>query len=370
MVQASRPQADHISNFPLPSDPGPYTADQWAQYMQISYTGDQQTLQGPIARYVNEMVVTDNLSTEVYVDEGAGWVNGHLLISTEKETFSIPAGPVTGRWDIVVMCENNSASPITATDAPGNRPFIFPNDLTEYETVPANAIPAYSARLVIVRGVDGAGAPTIDQTPAKYMVELARYSIESTPTISAQEDRRSWAATPMAGMHRLRETILGAGLNVVTWDNIPPAWHSLKIIGQARTTEAAIESELQMRFNNDVGNNYWDLRWDFQLGGVTGQSSSGGVGLFQFVATLTAANGDPDFASPVEILIPNYKETTFFKTFRASNAAYEDGLGVNWQLTESAGWWTNKVAAITRIDLFPSGGNFVEGSTFSLYGLG
>lgn len=365
MVQASRPQADHISNYPPPSDPGPYTADQWAEYLQISFTGDQQLLQGPIARYVNEMVVTDNGTNKVYVDKGAGWVNGHLLVSTEKEAFSIPPGPAAQRWDIVVMCENNSALPCVITNA--GRILIFPDTPTEYAT--PTAIPPYSARLAIIRGVDGAGPPVLDTTTAKYMVELARYQIDNTPTISAQEDRRSWAATPTAGFHRLRENILGAGLNIVTWDNIPPAWHSLKIVGQARLTAAAIAGDLQMRFNNDATNSYWDLRWDFDAAGASAFNAGVAQTAFLYVAVLTAATGTAGRASPVEILIPNYKETTFHKTFRASNAAYEDGLGGNLQLTESAGWWGN-TAAITRIDLFPSANNFVEGSTFSLYGLG
>lgn len=186
MTQSSRPQADHISNYPLPSDPGPYTADQWAQYMQIVYTGDQQSSQGPLIRYLNELIVTTNATTEIYVNTGAGMVNGHLLVSSESETFVIPAGPVATRIDIVAMVENNTNAEITATDAA--RPFLFPNDLSEYTATPA--IPAYSARLVIVRGADGAGAPVLDQTTAKYMVELARYTINNVPTISALTDNR------------------------------------------------------------------------------------------------------------------------------------------------------------------------------------
>ena len=117
MTQASRPQADHITNFPAPSDPGPYSADQWAQLFQIVFTGDQQTTQGPFIRYLNELECADNASNAVTVDTGAGICNGHILISSEQETFAIPAGPVATRIDRVVMVENNTNVEVTQTVA-------------------------------------------------------------------------------------------------------------------------------------------------------------------------------------------------------------------------------------------------------------
>jgi hypothetical protein len=209
MTQSSRPQADHITSYPFPSDPGPYSADQWAQVFQIAFTGDQQATQGPL-RYLNELAPTTNASTEVYVATGAGFVNGRMLISTESETFTIPAGPVATRIDIVVMCENNTNAEITATDA--GRPFIFPNDLSEYTATPA--IPAYSARLVIVRGADGAGAPVLDTTNSKYMVELARYTINNVPTISAFTDNRDFCLYASTIRTRTAFVQVNSGWNV------------------------------------------------------------------------------------------------------------------------------------------------------------
>lgn len=188
MTQSSRPQADNISNYPAPSDPGPYSADQWAQIFQIFFTSDQQATQGPFVRYLNELECADNGTNAVTVDTGAGMVNGHALISSEQETFAIPAGPAAGRTDRVVMVENNTNTVVTQTTA--GRPLLFPNDLSEYTGTPG--VPPYSARLAIVRGADGAGTPAIDQTNNLYMVELYRYDIENTPTISNATDYRDF----------------------------------------------------------------------------------------------------------------------------------------------------------------------------------
>jgi len=188
MTQASRPQADHIDNYPAPSDPGPYSSDQWAQLFQIFFTGDQQATQGPFARYLNELEPTDNASTEVYVDTGAGVVNGHILVSSEKETWTVPAGPAGGRQGRVVMVENNNNTEVTQSTA--GRSLLFPNDLSEYTGTPG--VPAYSARLAILRGDDLNNLPALDQTNALYMVELYRYSIENSPTISSATDYRDF----------------------------------------------------------------------------------------------------------------------------------------------------------------------------------
>lgn len=188
MTQSSRPQADHIITYPAPSDPGPYSGDQWAELFRILFTGDQQTIYGPFQRYLNQLEVTDNASTEVYVDTGGGMVNGHALISSEQETWAVPAGPAGGRTDRVVMVENNSNAEVTQSTAV--RPLLFPNDLSEYTATPG--VPAYSARLAILRGNDAGALPALDQSTALYMVELARYDIDNGPTISNQVDYREF----------------------------------------------------------------------------------------------------------------------------------------------------------------------------------
>lgn len=188
MTQVSRPQSDNLSAYPFPSDPGPYSGDAWAGLFRILFTGDQQVTQGPFVRYLNELEVTDNASTTVYVDTGAGMVNGHALISSEQETWTVPAGPAGGRTDRVVMVENNTNVEVTQSTAA--RPLLFPADLSEYTATPG--VPAYSARLAILRGNDAGALPALDQTNALYMVELARYDINNVPTISAATDYREF----------------------------------------------------------------------------------------------------------------------------------------------------------------------------------
>jgi hypothetical protein len=366
MTQASRPQAEHIMNYPFPSDPGPYSADQWSQYMRLVYTGDRQSAQGPLVDVDNNLEVTTNGTTEVYVDTGAGFVNGHLLISDEKETFTIPAGPIAGRTDRVVMVENNSNAEVTQTLA--GRPLLFPNDLSEYTATPG--VPAYSARLAIVRGVDGGGLPAINYTTALYMVELARYDIDNAPAITNFADYRNWALTPTASVQRLGEFIVLTPTNSVTIANIPDCFTNLRIIGQARTArdDAGLVDEVYMRFNGDAGANY---DWVYFLAeGGNVQTSSSGLGANQiWIANVACVDAPANYADQFTINIANYRRTTFYKTATAEGQQVSDYNAARVGITKHCGWWQN-TAAIVSIELrTATGANFLAGSVFSLYGL-
>ena len=367
MTQASRPQADHITSYPAPSDPGPYSADQWAEYMQIAYTGDQQTTQGPLHNYLNELVCADNGSTTVTVGTGAGWVNGHLLISSEQETFTIPAGPVATRTDRVVMCENNTNTEITTTDA--GMSFIFPVDLTEYTATPG--IPPYSARLVIVRGADGAGLPVIDQTNTQYMVELYRYDIEATPTISNATDYRYFARYSHLGDYMKIDEAEPNNVATVTFSSIPQYYRHLQIVGIARTDKADVSDTLALRFNTDTGNNYDYLasRETHNATLSTTESFANNHILIGYVSAATAVAGK---VGTFTIEIPHYRGATFHKQVQAYGSLIHTlttGNIINWQ---NLGGWRS-AAAITQIDILTSslggaGADFDNGSVFTLYG--
>lgn len=238
MTQSSRPQADHITSFPAPSDPGPYSGDQWAELFRVLFTGDKQAVYGPFQRYLNQLEATDNAATEVYVDTGGGMVNGHVLLSSEKETWTVPAGPAGGRIDRVVMVENNSNVEVTQSTAA--QPLLFPNDLSEYTATPG--VPAYSARLAILRGNNAGALPALDQTTALYMVESARYEINNVPTISSQVDYREFCKFSTVVLDRRQGADPGDWQDPGTTNYIP---------GEMRMQAGAAEAQMEAAANVD-----------------------------------------------------------------------------------------------------------------------
>ncbi len=187
MTQSSRPNADHSTNGYV--DAGPYSRDQWAKKLIIEYVGDAVTTRGPFAKYLNRLEVTNPAGVTIQVDTGAGYVNGTLLDNTVAVTFTPDTPAIAARIDKVVMCLNNTNTAYDGT--PSAVILDFPTDLTDYEG--AASIPAYSARLAILRGDDATGAATaLIQTTDYYMVELARFTISNVPAVSALTDNRDY----------------------------------------------------------------------------------------------------------------------------------------------------------------------------------
>ena len=147
----------------------------------------------------------------------------------------------------------------------------------------------------------------------------------------------------------------------VTFANIPQTGYTdLKIVMSARTTRAAADDAVLIRFNGSTTNfTVKELRGN----GTSALSSSPTVGFLGYVDGNTATTNT---FSNTEIFIPNYTGNTN-KSFSVDGVMENNATAALQGLL--AGLWSN-TAAITSIGFFPdTGPNFVANSTFSLYGL-
>jgi hypothetical protein len=128
-----------------------------------------------------------------------------------------------------------------------------------------------------------------------------------------------------------------------------------------RCSAAATVVSVQMQFNGDGGGNY-----DTQL--IQGASSSASaLGSFgqtsSTAAQLTGSTATASWAGGGELRIYDYKGTTFMKVGNGTSSQ----LGASALDVWSIQW--RSAAAINSVKLFPTSGNFVDGSVVSLYGL-
>ncbi len=198
MTQWSLPQADNVVNIPN-SDAGPYSRDQWAKRLRAAHTGDDNTaasrtkIRGVIPTYDNLLVPSEPVAGTVRVGSGGSMVYGSYLFNDADVDFNAAGdAPVANpRIDLVCAVENNTNTVVA--DGTAANGWIFPTDLTDYDGL--GSIPAYSARLVIIKGAENAVpvAPTLDQSNLLYMVEKARYQISTVPVISNFIDSREFA---------------------------------------------------------------------------------------------------------------------------------------------------------------------------------
>lgn len=164
------------------------------------------------------------------------------------------------------------------------------------------------------------------------------------------------------------DTLLSAPAANVDWQNIPQTYKHLLIIGACRSSSAITGGGINIRFNNDTGNNYDYTRSFFNNGAGVG-NISGVAQAFGQMGALTGSLAVANDFSGGQCWIADYVNTSFNKnwigtgfiaTARSVAAMYNQFIGGQWRNT----------AAINQITLYDAaGGNFIAGSRFSLYGM-
>lgn len=155
-------------------------------------------------------------------------------------------------------------------------------------------------------------------------------------------------------------TTIGTATNTVTFSSVPSTYTDLVLIVNGGTsTDAYFYLRLGTGGSTDTGNNY----------STTYLSGSGSTAFSGRTSNTNTIGIAYDYGLPTNtsnfnaiIHIMNYANTTTNKTViaRANNAA--NGTST------SVGLWRN-TGAINTVNLWPSGGNFNSGTTFSLYGI-
>ena len=152
-------------------------------------------------------------------------------------------------------------------------------------------------------------------------------------------------------------TTLTSNTTPVTFSSIPQTYTDLVLILNLGSTPSA--QLTRMRFNGDAATNYSDtkVRGNGTTAYSTRISSDSEITLNEFAYASTTLG-----KCNIIVNFMNYTNTTTYKTilFRSNNADLGTELG--------AGLWRS-TAAISTIEVFNPGNNFLSGSTFTLYGI-
>jgi hypothetical protein len=161
-------------------------------------------------------------------------------------------------------------------------------------------------------------------------------------------------------------TVGSGGASTISFTSIPSTYQHLQIRGIARTTASQDRESLKLTFNSDTGSNYarHSLWGSGSAASAFGEASTAFILLTDFAAATATAS---IFGSAVTDVL-DYKNTNKYTTVRSLggvdlNAAVTVFDGLN------SGLWMN-TAAVSSITLTPfSGSNFVQYSSFALYGI-
>lgn len=169
-------------------------------------------------------------------------------------------------------------------------------------------------------------------------------------------------------MQLLQTQKLTAAAPTIIFSNITQIYTHLFLTYTARCDYDASYVHVAGQINGDTNANY--VREHIYGSGSSVKGNDDGTFPFARLSALTTAQSTANCPSCAVIWIPNYTNTTFFKLIVSKHGRFQE-LGNppdNLSLNQAAIW--QSTAAINQITLFPErGGNFVAGSTFSLYSL-
>jgi hypothetical protein len=163
-------------------------------------------------------------------------------------------------------------------------------------------------------------------------------------------------------------TLAAASATIDTGANgVAGTANHLLIVLYLRSNASSTNDNVGLRFNNDSSAIYYQGEVNSGNGSSPGASQQIG-GTSMHLVVVCAANAPANAFSPFTISVPQYAGTVGSKSANMSGG-FQTGHGSGaTQGSQQVGWW-DSTAAITRIQIVASSGQFVAGSRMTIYGL-
>jgi hypothetical protein len=183
--------------------------------------------------------------------------------------------------------------------------------------------------------------------------------------IIASSTQQGRGGGPIGAYDALATAIVpSGGVASVNFAGIPSDYQHLQIRILVRTAWAATFASAEIQFNSDTGTSY---DWHYVTGNGTG-ASAGAATSDNFIRAINLI-GASQIANTFSIYtldVLDYKNTNKFTTARILGGGDANGSG---SLNLTGGLWRN-LSAVTSIKLTASNSaNFVENTSFALYGV-
>lgn len=289
-------------------------------------------------------------------DTGAGWI-------VDSTGTAVPVAgtgltdPMTTRGDVIIR----NASNVTDRLGKGTASQVLTSDGTDiaWATPSAGFADPMTTRGDIIRrnasnATDRLGRGTAGQVLTSDGTDVAY-------------------ATPS---NLIEEIVLSGNQATITFDLIPATYKDLRLIGRCRTDRASVaRTQMAMRCGAttaDSGSNYQQYSENHRADATAARTgdTTGQAQWFPLRQLFPAATATAGRFGNFDITFFSYAKTGFQRQYHALGGSMATNTTVDMGVGQSTGFWTNTTDAIDIITLTEeSGGNFVAGSEFRLYGL-
>ena len=158
------------------------------------------------------------------------------------------------------------------------------------------------------------------------------------------------------------QCVAAGASTTVSISSIPGTYNELRIVFDGQTN-AGSDEPLNCEFNGDTASNY---SWAYLIGYPSTAAGSGSSSQGSMQEGIVASSSGTSQSSQYILDSINYAGTTFYKSLSSAPGAYNNSGGSAVNLY--SGRWKNTVA-VTSISCTLASGDFVSGSTFTVYGV-
>ena len=223
-----------------------------------------------------------------------------------------------------------------------------------------------AANTLTIDSTGGGGGLTAEQVMDTIATMLVAGSNITLTYNDAGDSLTIASSGGSGGVTRIAQVITSGSQADVTFSGIPATYEDLIVIVNGRADKASASyDDLRMQVNADTGANY-----DSEGSEVNNTSHAGTPNLaanWWNIGWLPASTAPASTSGSAEIVIPNYRRTTFNKSMMHRCALKLSAAASGFFVRHGGGWWRNS-AAIDTVKVFPLASNFVDGSVVTLYG--
>lgn len=168
---------------------------------------------------------------------------------------------------------------------------------------------------------------------------------------------------------QLAQVITAGSQSTISFSSISASYVNLRLVVFGRDTNTGSgDVNVYMKVNGDAtSGNYFASQYLIASGGTVSSGTVGASADGMWIGDLPGTNGDSNAMGIIDLILPSYSQTTFFKMFNTASPTQANSSTALRVAMATGGW--KSTTAINALVVKAGGTAFVDGTTATLYGM-